>query len=104
MIEFASNDFYLPGIVVEMALLAGNFEMSRAGEIAGDTFFFDDALGARDGFERGGVHAARKFAAILRNQFIDSQLQSGEHHAAVTRTSAPADGFRFQHYNLRSSF
>ena len=37
MMKLAPDDLHLPGIVVEMRLLAGNFKMSAAGEVAFQT-------------------------------------------------------------------
>ena len=64
--------FGLAGIVVEVSLLASDFEMAGAGKIAVDVFFFDHALYCIDCFERRGVHATREIAPILRNELVDA--------------------------------
>src|SRR4029077_19027434 len=92
MVEFAGEHFNLAGIVIEMGLFAGDFEVPGADEIAGDVFFFHDTLDRVDGLKRSGVHASRQLASILRDELVDAKLQSGEHHAAVARTRAPSYG------------
>ena len=104
MIKFARNHLNLPRIVIEMRLFAGYFEMPGPAKIAGDALLFHDALDGVDALERDGVHTARELAAIHRDEFVDAELQSGEHHATVARTRAPADGFRFQHDDPGAAF
>src|ERR1019366_3408023 len=77
---------------------------AESSEFAGDLFRVHNTLGRADGLERRRVHAARQFASIHRDELVDAELHSGEHHAAVARTRAPADGFRFQHNDLRTAF
>jgi len=96
VVEFAGDDFGLAGVIVKVLLLAGDFEMAAAGEIAGDGFFFHNLLYAVDGGERGGVHALGAFAAILGDELVDAQLHAGEDHASVAGAGAPSDGFGFQ--------
>ena len=104
MIELASDDFHLAGVVVEVTLLAGDLQMAGAGEIAGDVFFFHNALDAGDGVERGRVHTAREVASVLCDELIHAQLQPREDHAAVARTGAPTDGFGFEYNYFRAAF
>src|ERR1019366_6998457 len=54
-------------------------------------------------FELWGIHAMRQLTSIHRDEFVDAELQSGEHHAAIAGTRAPADGFRFEHDDLRTA-
>src|SRR6267378_601208 len=104
MVEFAGDHFNLAGIVIEMRLLAGDFEVSGADEIADNVFLLHDALDRVDGLKRCGVHAVRELASILRDELVDAKLQPGEHHATVARTRAPSDGFRFEHDDFRTAF
>ena len=64
VIEFAGDDFGLAGVVVEMLLLAGDFEVAAAGEVAVDRFFAHDLFDAIYGGQRGGVHALGALAAV----------------------------------------
>ena len=104
VVEFAADHFNLAGVVIEMRLFAGDFEVSGAGEIASDVLLLHDALDGADCLKRRGVHAAGQFASIHRDKFVDAEFESGKHHAAVARTRAPTDSFRFQHDNFRTAF
>ena len=103
VIELAGNDFGLPRVVVEMFLLAGDFEMSAAGEVAVDLFFRDDLLDAVDRGQRRGIHALREFASIHGDELVDAQLHAGKNHASIAGTGAPANGLGFEHRNFRAA-
>ena len=103
MIEFARDHFGLPRVVVEMFLLAGDFEMAATREIAVDVFFADNLLDAIDGRERRGVHAPRELASVHRDELVHAQLHAGQHHAAVAGTGSPANGFGFEHGDFRAA-
>ena len=64
VIELTGNHFDLAGVVVEVHLLAGDFEMAGAGEVTGNALFVHNALDAIDRVERGSVHAAGEFATV----------------------------------------
>ena len=104
VVELAGDDFGLAGVVVEMLLLAGDFEMSAAGEVAVDCFFDHDLFDAVDGGERRGIHALSEFASVHGDELVHAQLHAGEHHASIARTGAPADGFGFEHGDFRAAF
>ena len=103
MIEFARDDLHLARIIVKVRLFACDFQMPGAREIARDVLFLNDALDRCNRLQRRGVHAPRQLAPVHRDQFVDAELQPGEHHAAIARTRAPANGFRFQHHHFRAA-
>src|SRR2546421_11389349 len=78
--------------------------MAASREIAVQFFFAHDSLDAIDGIERSGIHFAHGFAAVTPNQRRHRQLHTGEHHAAVAGTGAPAESFGFQHGNVHAAF
>src|SRR5690242_21442796 len=96
VVEFADNYFRLSGIVIEVLLLAGNFEMSATGEVTIDLFLADDRLHAINRGQRSSIHASGALAAIHRNQLVNSKLQASKDHAAVARAGAPAGAFSLQ--------
>src|SRR5438445_13378644 len=59
-------------------------------------FFPHDLLHAIYRSQRRGVHALSSFPSIHGDQFVDTELQTSEYHAAVARTSAPSNGVSFQ--------
>src|SRR5215472_10715277 len=87
-----------------MRLLAGDFEVAAAREIAIDVFFAHDSLDAIDGFERRGVHFAHGFAPVAPDQSRNWQFHACEDHAAVAATGAPAEGFGFENSNNHAAF
>src|ERR1700730_9439926 len=91
MIEFASDNFRLAGIVVEMLLLAGHFEVAATGKVAINRFFAHELLNTIDRCQGRGVHALGALAAVICHEPVHPQLETGEHHAAVARTGAPAE-------------
>ena len=103
VVELAGNDFRLAGVVVKVLLLAGDFEMAAAGEVAVDRFLAHDLFDAIHGRERGGVHALGPLAPVHRDELVYSEFHPGKDHPAIARTGAPADGFAFQHGNFRAA-
>ena len=101
MVELACDDFSLASGIVEVVLLAGDFEMSAAGEVAIHGFFPDDLFDAVERLERGGIHAPGPLAAIPGDELVHAQFHPGEDHSAIAGTGAPADGFGLQHGNFR---
>ena len=100
MLEFACDHFRLPRIIVEVLLLAGDFQVSATREVAVDALFAHDLLDAIDRVQRRRIHAPGTLAPVPRDELVHSQLHAREHHAAVARTRAPADGLAFQHGNF----
>ncbi len=96
MIELARDHLRLAGVVVEMLLLAGHFQVAATREVAIDIFFADNLLHTIDGFEGCSVHALGAFAAIHRNELVHAQLHSSQNHAAIAGTGSPAESFGFQ--------
>ena len=54
MIEFASDDFSLAGVVIEVLPLARDLEVTGASKVAVDPLFINNRLDAVDGRERSG--------------------------------------------------
>src|SRR6266481_3077135 len=79
-------------VAVEVGLLAGNFQVAAAREIAVDIFLAHDVLDAVDGRKRCGVHFANSLASLTVYQCGYRQFPSGEDHGAVAGTGAPAKG------------
>ena len=96
MVEFAGDHFRLMTVVVEMFLFASDLEVPAAGKRTLNRFFPHDLLHAIYRSQRRGVHALSSFPSIHGDQFVDTQLQTSEYHAAVARTSAPSNGLSFQ--------
>lgn len=97
VVEITINDFCLPGVIVEVLLLAGDFKMAAARQVAGDHLFANDLFDAVDGGQRSSVHALREFASVPGDEFVDPQLHAAEDHASIAGTGTPAAGFGFEH-------
>ena len=96
MLEFALGARSGGGVVIEMRLLAGDFQMAAAGEAAVDALFVDDFFDEINGFEGSRVHALDEFAAVAFDQRGHGKFQPGEDHAAVAGAGAPAESFGFE--------
>ena len=70
MIELAGNHFGLPGVIVEMLLLAGDFNVAATRKVAVDGFVTDYLLDAIDGGQRCRVHSLRELASIHGDEFV----------------------------------
>ena len=92
MTEFALQERGGFFVAIEVRLLAGNFQVAAAREIAVDIFLAHDVLDAIDGRKRCGVHFANGLAAVTLDQCGYRQFHAGEDHAAVAGTGAPAKG------------
>ena len=104
VIEFALDERSGFFIASEVHLLARDFEMAAAREVTVDVFLADDLLDAVDGVERGGVHFAHGFPAVVFDERRHRELHAAEDHAAVPRTGPPAESFRFEHGNFHAAF
>src|SRR5881628_3864097 len=87
-----------------MRLLAGDFEVAAARETAVDVFVTHDLLDAIDRFEGSGVHFAKGLAAVAFDERGNGQFHTGEDHAAVAATGAPAEGFGFEDGDVYAAF
>ena len=76
VVELAGDDLSLPGIIVEMLLLAGNFQMTAPGEVAVNLFLANDLFDAIERSQRSSVHTLGPFASVHRDELVDARASS----------------------------
>ena len=103
VMELPRNHFHLARVIVEMFLLAGDFQMPATRKVAVNRFVADDLLHAINRRQGRGIHPLRALATVHRDELVHAQLHPGKDHAAVARTRAPADGLRLENRDLRAT-
>ena len=87
-----------------MRLLASDFQMSAAREVAINIFFAYDLLNQINRPQGCRVHAPRSFDPVPIGKSPWVQLEAGQHHASVAGTCAPSDAVRFEDRDCSAAF